>query len=1816
MTAASAGDWLRLTNAQQLIWASQQLHPDAPLYNMAFLFEISGEIIPDAFISAFERLIAQCDALRTVVESIDGTPSQRIAEHIEYELPIVDVSTADDPDRAASEWSQTRCETMLAVERQTFDAALLKLGNEKWAWYFNQHHLVTDAWSSALIFERMEELYRGVRREETPGPAMPSFADYLPVEQAEAAGAAEPTTAGTEPAPAVAPYGVRTHTPGTSNVRLTHELTAAQAAALDELATAPGFRALTPDLTRFRILATALFAYLHRVSGQSRLTIGAPAHNRPTAEFRQTAGMFMEVFPLDVELDEGETFASLHEKVTRSADTFIRTARPGGSTAETNRSITTVLNVIRGDFDTFDGAPVHATWLHPGHVDAEHFLRLQVHDFNATGRVTLLFDCNRHVLGDAVLPSVPGHFLRVFEAMLTDPEQPIGAIDVLSSEERAVITAAANPPSAAGDRPASVVSQFEHRVDSDPDALALTDPERRWTYGELGDITARIAAHITPGTVIGVCLGRSAEAVMAMLGVLRAGAAYVPIDPTWPEQRISYVLEDAGCARVISDRELDLPVPAVPLASLTSSEGPAADLPGIRSGDLAYILYTSGSTGRPKGVMIEHGSLAHYLTWASGFYDAGDRISFPLFTPLTFDLTVTSLFVPLVSGGSIIVYPETGGPADTAVQRVFADDAVDIVKLTPSHLALLPDMDLSTSRIRQLILGGEDLTTAVAKRVHDRFGGRVKIHNEYGPTEATVGCIVHTYSPDDDVLPSVPIGRPIPDMRAWVLDDAGQPVPFGVPGELWVAGAGVARGYVGSPALTAERFVANEHLGEPRMYPTGDIARLRPSGTIEYLGRRDDQVKIRGARVELGEVEAALAAHPLVTAAAARVWEREPMAPKEDLIFCTRCGLASDFPDVSFDADRICNHCRSFDTYRDKAEVYFKPMDELQAVFDSGPSPDESDYDCMTLLSGGKDSTYVLCRLVDMGLRVFAFTLDNGYISDEAKANIRRVVDTLGVDHIFATTPAMNEIFVDSLQRHANVCNGCFKTIYTLSLQEARARQIPFIVTGLSRGQFFETRLTEELFTELTVNADEIDANVMETRKAYHQVDDAAHRLLDVSIFEDESIFDEVRYVDFYRYCDVGLDELYAYLDERVPWVRPRDTGRSTNCRINDVGIYFHRRTRGFHNYALPYSWDVRMGHKTRDEALEELDDDIDVAEVEQMLREIGFPEGTADIESGRRLVGYYVAAEEISASDLRAHLAESLPDQMMPALFVRLDAIPLSRNGKTDRTALPRPGTSRPEVDAIYLAPRSEAEVTLAGIWEDVLGIDGIGIKDSFFDLGGDSIMAIQIVARAHRIGVNITLHDLFEALTVERLAFAIAETASQGAERVVGPVGLTPIQHWFFEQYGDEGHFHQIVQLDAPADINVDILSDCLVVLADHHDALRQSFHPHPDGWRSEVSNASVAPTVRVFGTDEAGSAAWLEQPFDLTHAPLLRAGLADQDDGTRRLTLVAHHLIVDAVSWVTIVDDLNHLYQEKLVGTAAQLPPVRTSIRDWVAALTTDASEIESLPWVAQEAPAVGSTTGRTPGPTETAQRSLSASETQALLASVDALPAGMEAVLAGALALTLADWNGSSAQHLFLEGHGRDSADPAYDLTRTVGWFTSLFPVELHLPDTRGPARVAAAAEAQLEPVARDGRNYGVVRYLHPETEVRRRVAMSDGDHVVFNYLGRTGSATAAGAAFRLAGPITLSRAEDLAPSFAAEVSAVINDDHLELTWTSAAMSPGTIEELLNAMAAHVTAIAANIPAESATDTSSEFPLANLDEDGLAKLAAVLEATDRP
>ncbi|MEO0778845.1 MAG: amino acid adenylation domain-containing protein [Bacteroidota bacterium] len=966
--------------------------------------------------------------------------------------------------------------------------------------------------------------------------------------------------------------------------------------------------------------------------------------------------------------------------------------------------------------------------------------------------------------------------MPVLDAFLADREQALTAPALLHKSAANRLVQAFNPTFEVSASVPTVVELFDQQVAAQPGAVALQYGPQTLTYAEVRDRAEALARYlhrqgINRGQRVGLYLRRSPELVIGILGVLKAGATYIPIAADAPSSRVIDLVEEADVALLLTGAEFydglsDLTIPRfqLGLAELASLNGQPTPSSGHSEGtDLAYIMFTSGSTGRPKGVGISHRALSHYLRWAREKYAIVERPAFPLFTRIGFDLTVTSIYVPLISGGRIVIYDEVTSGPDLALLDVIADNAVDAIKLTPSHLTLLHDQDLAQSRIRVMVVGGEDFKAQLAASIQERFPAGLKIYNEYGPTEATVGCVWHRYEPVDRDKLSVPIGVPAPHMQVYVLNESGQLTPQGVPGELYLAGESLAVGYWNRADLTAERFVDNPFSPGRKMYRTGDLVQWNRAGQLEFLGRIDQQMKIGGIRIEPGEIEAALSSFPGVKQTVVELWDRPNATQHEAEHYCTNCGLPSNYPEAVFDDDGVCNFCHSFESFQRKAEQYFKTLDDLREIFRQARKRRGGDYDCIMLLSGGKDSSYALGQLKEMGFEVLAFTLDNGFISEGAKDNVRRIVSDLGIDHVFGTTPAMNEIFVDSLERHCNVCNGCFKALYTMSVQIAVEKKIPIIVTGLSRGQFFETRLTEELFWKDNVDISGIDDIILNARKEYHRVDDAVSRLMDVSIFDTDEVFEQVQFVDFYRYTDVSLEEMYVYLDSKIPWIRPADTGRSTNCIINKLGIYVHTKEQGYSNYAFPYSWDVRMGHKKRATAIDEINEPIDEQEVRVMMKEIGYIEPRKTID-GQELVAFYVADRDIPTRELWAHMAERLPEYMIPTRFQRLDELPLTPNGKIDRSALPDWEPSKVESNVEYIAPRTQLEEMLTEFWLEILPVEKIGVNDNFLQLGGNSLEAIRLMARVEKaFELDLPIKMVFDHPTIAEFGEAIEAVISE---------------------------------------------------------------------------------------------------------------------------------------------------------------------------------------------------------------------------------------------------------------------------------------------------------------------------------------------------------------------------------------------------------------------------------------------------------------------
>ena len=1361
-----------LSTAQRQLWTGQKLAPTSPMYNMAVAMELHGQLDVDRFCRAFSTLVSRCDALRTTFPEVDGRVVRRVESNLASSLEFHDVSADPEAERTLPAALAERTSSVFALDQPLFDSALFKVSDDRFTWYLNQHHLITDAWSTSLLVARTSDLYRRLAGKPTVADTTwPGYEQVAEHERTSAGSAhrqraeAHWRAAAARPPATLSFYG-RTHRDRSGRSHR-HKLPIGErrSAHIRELATRTELRSLNTDLSLLHLFATTLLACLYRIGDATQPQVAVPSHNRGTAALRETMGVLIELFPLTAAIDSDDTFLSLAGKVARANQERLVHAVAGTSPLAPGSEV--VLNYIKGGLGPVADLETSTDWIHSGWIDPDHALRVQVYDFDQTGALHIDLDLCDDVFGPVETEWLGRHFLTLLDAFLARPAQPIAGPPLTTAAELAMFVRTGKER----EKPPAVSVQFREQVARTPDAVAARDRQRQLTYREL-DIRARaLAARLarpgdSDGRRIGLCLPRSIDLLVGTLGALDAGVTFVVIDPSYPDARVRYIAENAGLSRVLTTNQLSdrirdwgleplvVESPAEPSALPAVRPAPPSDAP-------AYVLYTSGSTGTPKGVVIPQSALANYVAWAAETYTGGHARDFALFTSPAFDLTMTSLFVPLTCGGSVVVYPTDPGQDAFVVREVFQDDNVDIVKLTPSHLSLVQDLLGNCSRLRALILGGEDLPGDLARTTDRALGGRVAIYNEYGPTETTVGCTLHRFDAARDTGATVPIGLPIDNHQVCVIDEHGHQPPRGVAGEIGIAGAGLALGYVGDDELTDAAFVPKPFGSGTRIFRTGDLGRWNHNGRLEFCGRRDLQVKWRGARIELGEVEAALSKHPEVRQCAATL-VRADLGLGATVERCSRCGLEDRHPEARVDDTGVCAVCRRYESVRDEVSAYFGTRADLEAIVAEAAEAATGPHDSMMLLSGGKDSAYALCRLVDMGARPLVFHLDNGYISDQAKANIQRVVDSLGLELHVGSTPAMASIFVDSLARFSNVCNGCFKTLYTLATLEARARGIPIIVTGLSRGQLFETRLAD-LYRSRVFDSDAIDRTILDARKAYHRMDDEVARALDVEAFQDDAIFEQVQFVDFYRYCDTTLDEVIEYLGARTPWIRPSDTGRSTNCLINDVGIFVHSTERGFHNYGMPYSWDVRLGHKGRDAAIAELDDRIDRASVRRTLEDLGYlisrPVSAPAASAEARLVAYYVSARALTPAELRAFMTERVTLDAVPAAFVRTDHLPLTDSGKIDRKALQNPVDTAAETRD-YVAPETQAEEALARLWAAALDLDRVSVEDSFFELGGDSMRCVHIVSTARSEGLLFTPRDVFDQKTIRELARVATST------------------------------------------------------------------------------------------------------------------------------------------------------------------------------------------------------------------------------------------------------------------------------------------------------------------------------------------------------------------------------------------------------------------------------------------------------------------------
>ncbi|MET9611076.1 amino acid adenylation domain-containing protein, partial [Streptomyces sp. NPDC006512] len=1413
LTARVRPEAVPLSPAQRRLWFLNRFEERNGTYNLPLAVTLTGDGLDTAALTAaLGDVVARHEALRTVFPDTDGRPRQQVlaADTVRPALhgaPYTEQALAE----AAARDFDLATEVPLRAHLFTVDARTHVL-------LLVVHHIAADGWSMAPLARDLADAYRAHRGGTAPAfaPLPVQYADYT-LWQREVLG--DEDDPGSELARQIAywqqtldrlpeelPLPTDRPRPAETSFRgdtVPLHLPAEAHAPLAELAR-------TSRASVFMVVQAALAALLGRLGAGTDIPIGSPIAGRTDEALDDLVGFFVNTLVLRTDVSGDPTFRELLDRVRESDlaayahqdvpfERLVEVLNPERSLAR-HPLFQVMLSLQNNaaaalDLDGLSVAP------HPVTVDGAKFdLSFQlVEEFTADGDpagiggrieyATDLFDAES-------VTDLADRFTRAVSALVTDPDRPLSRLEVLTDTERRQVLAEWNDT--ARPVPADTLPDlFERQATRTPEATALVAGADRLTFAEL-DARANRLARLLAGHGIGaedhvaVALPRTADLVVAVLAVTKAGAAYVPVEPSHPADRIARVLQDAGTAAVITtagardtlplDRggvRVDLESPAVTQALRALPDTALTDTDRVRPLDVrhpAYVIHTSGSTGRPKGVVVPHSGLVNLFhhhfgeLYAAETEGAGRPLRAALTAAVSFDASLDPLLW-LVAGHELhLVDDDTRRDAPALVAYV-RDHGIDFMELTPSYAEQLVEGGLvrdERARPRILALGGEAVSPALWQELATTPG--ITGYNLYGPTEATVDTL--TARTTDVSRPLV--GRPVANARTYVLDERLRPVAPGIPGELYIAGAGLARGYLGRADLTAERFVADPYgPSGTRMYRTGDVVRWTRDGQLDYLGRSDDQVKVRGFRIELGEIETVLARYEGAAQSAVIVREDTP-----------------------------------------------------------------------------------------------------------------------------------------------------------------------------------------------------------------------------------------------------GIKRLVAYVVPRA--------------------------------------------------------DTLDTAVV-------------------------------------RAHLAAALPEYMVPAAFVALDALPLTVNGKLDRKQLPAPdnqGTTSGR------APRSEREALLCRLYAELLGLGSVSVEDSFFELGGDSIVSIQLVSRARKAGLVFSAREVFQCRTPEALAL-VARSVSAGVAEAegagVGLVAETPIVGWLRELGGPVDGFNQAMLVRTPAGATWERLEAALQRLLDHHDVLRARLVRGGASWNLVVPERGAVRASEVLrcSVGDVGAEAVAARSRLAPDAGVMVQAVWFEESG--RLLLMVHHLVVDGVSWRVLLPDLAQAYE------GGGLDPVGTSLRRWAGELAGLDRSAELPLWLEQLSGADIPLGARRLDPeVDTAETvrhlslSLPAEVTGPLLTEVAArYRATVNDVLLTGFALAVAAWRGDAGGEVLVdvEGHGREAVVEGVDLSRTVGWFTSMFPVRLDAGSGGDLGRALKAVKEQLHALPDHGIGFGLLRYSGVDPQAAAVLAGLAKPQIGFNYLGR-------------------------------------------------------------------------------------------------------------
>ncbi|SFF10403.1 methyltransferase, FkbM family/non-ribosomal peptide synthase domain TIGR01720/amino acid adenylation domain-containing protein [Chitinophaga sp. CF118] len=1680
-----------LSSSQKRLWLLSQLADGNVAYNIPGTYVFEGELDVKALEHTLFTLLGRHEILCTVFkEDETGEVRQFIntVGNTGFTLKQFDLRQ-----------SATSIDALLLEEMvKPFNLAngpllrttLYRLADNKWIFSYVMHHIISDAWSMDILIKELFQIYN--KDTNHLKPLRIQYKDYATWQQAQlsvdeskkhraywlnqfAGELPVLDMQGDKPRPAIQTF---------NGERISKSLGLQVSKGILELSQEQGS-------TLFMTLLAAVNALLYKYTNQVDIVIGSPTAGREHTDLENQIGFYINTLALRSQFKAGDSFEALLNTVKEvTLQAYEHQAYPFDQLVDELQ-----LRRDRSRNALFDVAMTLQTGSTMQTNGSMNMDKLQVSRYHGKGNLICKFDLlfvfvqsgeelfvnieyNKDIYTKATAERLAGNLTKLLDNIIRYPGKPINELDCLNEvEKQQLLSGFNNTGTTYPDK--TIVRLFEEQAAANPDLTAVVSGDTKLTYRELDEKSNQLAHYlrkhydVQPDQLIGIMLDRSDKLIISILGILKAGAAYVPIDVSYPLPRKEFIIRETALNVLITQADFmfDLVCYTGNLLAidiqLDTLDTPVSSCGVMVAPDsLAYVIYTSGSTGNPKGVMIEHTTIANTIFSQKEIFDIQVAERGLQFASASFDASVSEIFIILTAGGTLYIINDADKKDPELLLQFINDSEISIATIPPAFLQLMEIEKIQT--LKKLITAGE----AAIKNSVDSYSSIGDYFNAYGPTESSICATVLKINKGTITdNKNVPIGSPIANTQIYILNDGLDMVPVGVAGEICIGGGGLARGYLHNEQLTDLKFANNPFKAGTRIYKTGDLGRWLPDGNIEFLGRKDNQVKINGYRIELDEIPFVLLNEKIVKEAVAAV--KQDSGGNKDLVLYY-------VPDeeTGYTANKIAenkekglpgravlfplqNGLSAYAYNKSEVELLFEEIFTDSVYIKYGITiPDNA---CVVDIGANIGMFSVYANKVAKGVKVYAFEpLPPIYSLLELNASLY---------------PGDINIFNIGISNKAETASFTyFPGSTALSSRYAETENVKDTVR-----KFIHNK---EQAKEEDVTASELD-ELLENHLQHQQFECKLETLSQVIAANNIERIDLLK-IDVEK---GEWDVLQGITDE--DWKKIRQVV----LEIHDIN----------NRLELINTLLVKHGFNTF------IDQPADLLGTE--LYNVYAIH--ADVVAGETpAVPEFYSPEKLKER-IRNTLAAHLPSYMMPGHFMQLTALPLTASGKVDKKKLPAPETEQGMSNA-YTAPGNEAEQQLVAVFEEVLKKHPIGIQDDFFGLGGDSIKSIQIVSRLKQRGYTLTIQDVMSypviAALAERVSL-VSRTTDQGL--VEGIIPMTPVQAAFFQSgIIDKHHFNQSVLLYSRESLSTAGLTAALDKLVLHHDALRMVYRESDAGWIQENKGADQGYTLEIIEDDQfITHCERIQSTINLTDGPLFRVALFRGASGDR-LMMVAHHLVVDAVSWRIIFEDLSDLYQQYLAGESLLLPLKTDSFRYWQekqsAYALSETLLAEDKYWSSVESLMIE------PLPVDYPEGSNSMKDiastaftldeeatTRLLTQCYKAYHTEINDILLTGLSLALNDVFNLDNVLVRLEGHGREDIGTDADITRTVGWFTTTYPVVFDMRYSDDITRQLIEVKESLHRVPNKGIGYGILRYLAGKPYTLN-------PQVSFNYLGDFGS----------------------------------------------------------------------------------------------------------